>query len=55
MSTAELDSAAEFERRAELLGVPQLFRDALRVHACSRVEHFWKICIFGGIYSWTAR
>lgn len=30
MSTAELDSTAEFERRAELLGVSQLIRDALR-------------------------
>ena len=30
MSTAELDSTAEFERRADLLGVSQLIRDALR-------------------------
>ena len=40
MSTAELDSAAEFERRAELLGVPQLFRDALRVQGLNTCGRF---------------
>lgn len=42
MSTAELDSAAEFDRRAELLGVPQLYRDALRIQQLTPLEdlHF---------------
>ena len=40
MSTAELDSAAEFERRAELLGVPQLYRDALRIQGLNTFGRF---------------